>query len=707
MFGVRIGRLANWFEPLVQAILGFALFGLVGIAIAQSTPAQNPSTSPVSTQRFLAPPAIRYSLVGVLPARIEQGLPADNWLPIALYENLTTMIWRTPGVRPMTRSPVGVVLGRVCPDFTDVCLANLTAQQHTAAAKQLYAEAVVSPIVIRSNGAYRLKLLLLSESGAMIAQLESAWKPGDLSVAQRLLFELTEQARQKDLIPKVVSQLASIVQVNDFDSKAAHFYSDAIREEWIQEKIGMVTPAAYKARIQRRVEQMKRATQIDTDYYGAWNALGFAYADIEQLDLASQAFKKALELQPGHIAPRAGLALVAQLQKDFGKAADLYAAAFLDGPGLPEMGELLTHTLSNQAAFSNQQRLDFSRSFRRYLAAQRPQAVWSQELALSWTEFNLDNNVDAEALARRVVSAMQQVFTPSELALSVSWGQANEVLGRALYDQDKEPEVPEYLEEAIRVFEKASQFAPEHNSTRLLNLYSTYVDTLETLKQYDSALEVNQKAALLLKQLHGEAHPKYINNQRIQARVLNKLKRYADAEKVIGPFLAVWSVSKELTATDRLRLLIVYTTSLEEQKKFSVSVPFMQQRLSLARELHTTKEGRAGDLPSALRDIGDTYYALKNYKLAITSYAELLESRRKSNTPISGTDAFLTERVANSNGHLNQVAQGTAALNQANSFYRTFGETLTVRAKPFHCWRTAWQFAENCIRRTPNYWPVH
>jgi Tfp pilus assembly protein PilF len=670
MIFVRNIRIFQRSNPTKKAIVSMALLFCSGLAVAQ-TPTPQSSAATVSNESYLAPPAVRYSLIGVLPARLEQASDADQWLPIALYENLTTMIWRTPGVRPMTRTPVGMVIGRLCPDFGNACLSNLTAAQHSLAAKQLYAEAVVSPVVIKTSKGYRLRLVVLDESGANSVQLETDWKLGDLAVAQRLLFDVSELARQKEMIPKAGPQKSSLLQINDFDPKAAQLYSEVIRQEWLQEQIGMVSTADFRARMLRTVQLMKRAVEIDSDYYGAWNALGFAYVDTEQWEFASQAFQRALELQPGHVAPRAGQGLIAFMQKDFRKAAGIYSAAFLDAPGLPELGELLTHSLTNQATFSNKQRLDYARSFRRYLAAQRPQAVWSQELALSWTEYNLDNNVDAEALARRVVSAMQQVFTPKELERNILWGQANEVLGRALYDQDKEPEVPEYLEEAIRVFERTQKVEPEANADRLSRLYTTYVDTLETLKQYDSALLANAKAAALLKQVHGQAHPKFINSQRIRARLFNKLKRYADAENVIGPNWVAWADSKEMTPADRLKLQIVYTNSLEEQKKFAVSQPLLEQRLTLARQLDGTKDGRAGDLASALRDLGDAYYAQKNHARSIATYTELLDVRRKSATAVTGTDAFLQERIAVSHGRLNQVALGTEALNVALAMRRS------------------------------------
>jgi CHAT domain-containing protein len=642
--------------PCVGHLLAF-----LGLTFALGVFAQTPAVKGT----YIAPPAIRYNLVGVLPARLEHASPSDHWLPLALYETLTTMIWRTPGVRPMTRSPVGVVMGRACPEFSDACLANMTAAQHLVAAKQLYAEVVVSPVVVHTATGYRLKLLVVNESGVVAGQLETPWKVGDLAVAQRLLFEVMEQARQKGLLARKAGPAASDLQINNFDAQAAQLYSDVIRDEWIQEKKGVVATANSKLLMQKRIELLKRATDIDAGYYGVWNALGFSYAETDQLELASVAFKKALDLQPGHVAPRAGQALVALLQKDFRTAANLYSAAFLDAPGLPELGEVLTHSLANQTAFTSQERLDYARSFRRYLAAQRPQAVWSQELAISWTEYNLDNNVDAEVLARRVVSAMQQVFTSAELDRNISWGQANEVLGRALYDQDRESEVPEYLEEAIRVFERVYEVAPKQSSDRLVRLYSTYVDTLETLKQYESALLANERAGALIKEMHGEVRLTYVNSQRIRARLLNKLKRFSEAENIIGSQWVIWNASKELAAADRLRILTIYTHSLEEQKKFTVSLPFLEQRLAFARQLVGSKEGRAGDLNSALRDLGDAYYAEKNHARVLDVYGELLDRRRTSQTVVSATDAFLMERVAVTHGRLNQVTQGAVALNKA------------------------------------------
>ena len=388
------------------------IFGFwVSAAIAQ---ASNP---PANAQTFQAPPAKRYPMVGVLPARFEGAQTSDYWTSLSLFETFTTTVWRIRDLRPMTRNPVGWVLQRRCPTLTDTCIATMTEKQHLESAIELYAEGVIAPVVIRAGSQYRLKLIYLDGTGKAIEQNEVDWKPGNLGDAQKLLNELIAKVRQKGALPAPPAQVAHSPRKIEFNEAASRLYSESIRIEWLQEHKGFVTAESALTTAKNRNALLKKANEIDPDYYGAWNALGFSYTALEQNDLAEAAFKKALALEPGHIAPRAGLAQVARDRKQYQESARMYQEAFFDAPGVAEMGGLLQSVLNIQEAFTNEQRRIFGQSFGKYLAAQRPQAVWPLELGLGYLASNADDNVLAESYGRRVISALQQVHRPAELKL--------------------------------------------------------------------------------------------------------------------------------------------------------------------------------------------------------------------------------------------------------------------------------------------------
>ena len=636
-----------------------AILSLTALTAAAQTPTQTTS-SPASAQIFVAPQAKRYPMVGVLPARLENAQASDHWTALSLYESLTTTVWRIRDLRPMTRSPVGWVLQRRCPTLSDACIATLTEKQHVEAAIELYAEGVITPIVTRTGSNYRLKLLYLDASGKTIEQNELAWKPGDLGDAQNLLNQLITKVRDKGALPALTSQSAHPPKRIEFNEAASRLYSDCIRLEWAQEQKGISTPEESLTTSRARNALLKKANELDPDYYGAWNALGFSYTDLEQNDLAEQAFKKALELEPGHIAPRAGLALVAMNRKQFQDAARIYQAAFLDAPGLAEMGGLLLSALNTRDAFSDEQRRVFVASFGKYLTAQRPQSVWPLELALGYSASNVDDNVLAESYARRVISALQQVHKPAELKLINFWPISNELLARSLYDQDKEIDVPEYLLVAIAEFEIAAKRDPKVFNERLARLYETQADTFETLKNYSESLDYYDKAIGLFTLLDGENTIKAVTLQRGMARVLNKQKRFKEAEEKIRPLWTRIEKSNEIKGIDKIRTLAVLNSSLENQKRHNENLPLLEIRRNLA-DAETEKK----ELASALRDLGDAQFALSRDAAPLKTYQELLALRRTLKIEEGATDAFLRERITRIHGNLKQTAEGMITLKKA------------------------------------------
>ena len=71
--------------------------------------------------------------------------------------------------------------------------------------------------------------------------------------------------------------------------------------------LGLGETAASAGRPDVAVRALKNATRLMAGHYGAWTTLGQQYEILGQYRSAAEAFHKAVELRPDHVAALAGL----------------------------------------------------------------------------------------------------------------------------------------------------------------------------------------------------------------------------------------------------------------------------------------------------------------------------------------------------------------------------------------------------------------
>ena len=640
-------RILHLFPRVRSACPWAAVFATLLLAFWVNEP-QAQATSAVG--RYQAPPAKRYPLIGVLPARLEGMRPQDAWIALSLYESLTTTVWRMGDVNPLRRDPMGLVIARMCPQFDDACIAALSPAQHGQLALQTYADGSFSPTVSQQgagNQNIQLQIDYLDKDGKPLASVQGPWLPGDVTASQNLFFRLVARLRNESRLPRRAPSEATADRAVDFVAEASKLYSEVIRLEWKLKANLRATPQQREDIARQSLRLLEKAVQIDGDYYGVLNALGWAYLDVQQTDDAEKAFQRALHQMPGHVAPTAGVAAVAHARKDVVKAVQILDDALRKTPGLPVIGELLDAYLQDEKFFTKADRETFGRSFTAYLAAQRPQAVVDHELSLAFSEYRADRNREAETLARRVISAFQQVYLPQELVDRVQWGHANYILGRVLFDLDEDSRAVEYLDVAAQVYGRFYRVDPQtiqdHYATVLRSLGEAY----EFLKRFDEAEQAHQRAVEIRARHAGLDHAQTLQNKRALARLLTKKKDYAGAEALLRPIIEKIQTSKDISEEDSLRSYATLTSALENQKKHAENIPYLLTRLALA------KKSTQSEYWSALRDLGDSQWALKDNPGFQKTYSELLQARVKAEAPTSkaspgpnvGLYAFLAERI--------------------------------------------------------------
>lgn len=645
IFNLRILRL---FPRVRGACPWAAVFATLLLAFWVNEP-QAQATSAVG--RYQAPPAKRYPLIGVLPARLEGMKPQDAWIALSLYESLTTTVWRMGDVNPLRRDPMGLVIARMCPQFDDACIAALSPAQHGQLAMQTYADGSFSPTVSRQGPGsqnIRLQIDYLDMDGKPLASVSGPWLPGDVTASQNLFFRLVSRLRDESRLPRQAFSEGTADRAVDFVAEASKLYSEGIRLEWKLEANLQATPQQRDDNSRQRLGLLEKAVQIDGDYYGVLNALGWAYLDVSRTDDAEKAFQRALQHMPGHVAPTAGMAAVAYARKEVVKAVQILDGALRKTPGLPVVGELLDSYLQDEKLFTKADRETFGRSFAAYLAAQRPQAVVGHELSLAFSEYRADRNRDAETLARRVISAFQQVYLPVELVDRVQWGHANYILGRVLFDLDEEAQAVEYLEVAAQVYGRYYRVSPaasqDHYATALRSLGEAH----EFLKRFDEAEQAHQRAVEIRARHAGPDHAQTLKNKMALARLLTKKKDYAGAEALLRPIIEKIQASTDINEEDSLRAYTTLKSALENQKKHAENIPYLLARLAQAK-----KSTESEYYWSALRDLGDAQWALKDNPGYQKTYSELLQERLKaeaqtakaSTAPNFSLYAFLAERV--------------------------------------------------------------
>lgn len=105
-----------------------------------------------------------------------------------------------------------------------------------------------------------------------------------------------------------------LVNVNDVDRNVAPKAKEAY-----EEALTFLKQEQY----QQAIEPLKRALELQPDYFHACNDLGVAYMKLNRLDLAVAAFERAIKINDNIYLPHLNLGIVYNKQNKFKEAADL------------------------------------------------------------------------------------------------------------------------------------------------------------------------------------------------------------------------------------------------------------------------------------------------------------------------------------------------------------------------------------------------
>ena len=590
----------------------------------------------------------RASVLAATPARIEGGSAEQAWWSLAVQQELVTALWRSASTRALPASPAGRAVVAFCPDVALSCVAQLSRAQQLQVARAMVADGVIVPEIVAQGGGWELRLSLVDSQQRERAQVRAPFDPADFKSLLPPLMELLARTRGSEKLTLSDTSLRDIALPQALMPAAARVRVEATRLEWPLRFSEQGDQSGSTQMYQAQAAILKRAVDLDDSNYGLWNELGWVHANMGENAAAIAAFERSLSQLPGHIAPAAGLAVALFREGKKTEAVGLLQAAMARYPALPEPRQLMI-SFMNDSSFKMDpaQRTASIREIQQYLAANAPQTVWELELNTAYMESNADRNTSALAHGQRVVAAMQARFSEAERLRMLEWAQALEIVGRALYDLDREQEAEPFLRQALAAFAPHARLNPGGLSPRLARLNAIYGDTLETLKRYDDALAAYRVSGQLHQRVSGADSAAVASNLRNQGRVLVKKKDYAQAEKVLTDAWQRFGARKEIATDLRLSIVDWLNDALEEQDKHEANLPLLVQRVALAQELNQPPKRI-----SAQRMLANTYYALKRYKDSEQAYRQELTLRNEY-AQASDNDAgraFASERLARSLG---------------------------------------------------------
>ncbi len=105
-----------------------------------------------------------------------------------------------------------------------------------------------------------------------------------------------------------------LINVNDVDRDVAPKAKEAY-----EEALTFLKQEQYE----QAIEPLKRAVELQPNYFHAYNDLGVAYMKLKKLDLAIDAFQRAIKINDNIYLPQLNLGLVYNKQSKFKEAADL------------------------------------------------------------------------------------------------------------------------------------------------------------------------------------------------------------------------------------------------------------------------------------------------------------------------------------------------------------------------------------------------
>ncbi len=105
-----------------------------------------------------------------------------------------------------------------------------------------------------------------------------------------------------------------VININDVDSEVAPKAKEAY-----EEALTFLKQQQYE----QAIEPLKRAVELQPNYFHAYNDLGVAYMKLKKLDLAIDAFQRAIKINDNIYLPQLNLGLVYNKQSKFKEASDL------------------------------------------------------------------------------------------------------------------------------------------------------------------------------------------------------------------------------------------------------------------------------------------------------------------------------------------------------------------------------------------------
>lgn len=105
-----------------------------------------------------------------------------------------------------------------------------------------------------------------------------------------------------------------LINVNDIDRNVAPKAKEAY-----EEALTFLKQEQYE----QAIEPLKRAVELQPNYFHAYNDLGVAYMKLKKLDLAIDAFQRAIKINDNIYLPQLNLGLVYNKQSKFKEASDL------------------------------------------------------------------------------------------------------------------------------------------------------------------------------------------------------------------------------------------------------------------------------------------------------------------------------------------------------------------------------------------------
>ena len=601
--------------------------------------------SALSTQALRAQE--RVGIVTTLPAQ-SLSLPANlEWLALAVSNEVDNAIWRSQSTRGLGGSTAGPALAKACVQITFACLNNLSAKQQADVIRSLNADVTITTLVKPGdNGQFEVTLSALDSDLKIIQKATESFKIDDFSgvgvALKAILLGVKGQAKfaldepsiaAMTKFPKVLPIALESMARSAVEDWSLRFRADG----------KPLSPAQSAAADQAQLKSNEAIVKLDSTSYAAWSGLGWIRLNTRNADGALQAFERSAALESNNPAGRIGVAFALAAKDQVGKAISAARPVVAQYPQYLEITQpwIQWHQADTASKANLPVELAAARSM---LARQRPEHSIDLSLMLASMDYADDKNQAALDRANAVISILQKIETPATLATSRRWAEANDVAARASVDLDKEPASVTFFERAISTYVAINALAKDSVTPSLGSLRLNFSYALVTLKRDEDALRQAESAQNEFESALGLANRSTVQSMARRGALLNRLKRYPEANLWLSKTLLVIDDDKlkncEAIYLTALRDL---NTNYESQKKWTD-----QKRVltTLLERTQADKTAGAEKIAPIQRDIADNLVALKDYPAAIAAYQQEIKLRLSLAKPNLAAAAYAWERIA-------------------------------------------------------------